>query len=98
MSFLKRCLLHLGQIKSAQHVQKKSWTSQSCSINCYYLLNNIKITRALCHLNFNLVQNVSLSYSDKSGVNRSPSPKLTGKRKRIQVICSDDDEDVTSNE
>lgn len=102
MSFLKKYFLPLWQVKSAQKLYHKSSISQSCLIICNYnLLNNTKQTSAIgrvCQHNFNLVQNVSLSYSDKNGVNRSPSPKPTGKRKRVQVICSDDEEDVTAEE
>lgn len=103
MSFLKKYLLPLWQVKSAQKLYLKCSTSQSCSTICNYsLLNNTKQTSAIigtvCTHNFNLVRNVSLSYSDKNGVNRSPSPKPTGKRKRVQVICSDDEEDVTAEE
>lgn len=102
MSFLKKYLLPLWQVKSTQQLYHKSSISQSCSIVCNYnLLNNTKQTSAIglvCQYNFNLVRTVSLSYSDKNGVNRSPSPKPTGKRKRVQVICSDDEEDVTADE
>lgn len=102
MSFMKKSLLPLWLVKSAQRLHHKSSTSQSYLIVCKYnLLNNTKQTSAIglvCQHNFNLVQNVSLSYSDKNGVNRSPSPKPTGKRKRVQVICSDDEEDVTADE
>lgn len=102
MSFLKKYLLPLWQVKYTQQLYHKSYISQSCSIFCNYnLLNNIKQTSAIGlvnQYNFNLVRNVSLSCSDKNGVNRSPSPKPTGKRKRVRVICSDDEEDVIADE